>query len=1118
MRYFLAARKSMLLCVMIGCLLLAPLLPVAPASARTAAVSDEPSAPGDAPLGRWVQSLAGQPRVLPPVVIDDTVVVSSQYGELAAFSLADGAEIWHSRSGALEPPDAARTPPGDGAQPAPTPSLGQLPAADASALSLLRERLAGPPVSYGSRIVVTSVGGSVKVLDAGTGTVHWASTLPEPLIGSRTLGDLVLVAAGQGLIALDVEDGSTRWRVPLPGSPVSPPVAVESAPSLTVVATVDSLIAVNAQSGIQQWRVDMASRITAPLAVTGDLVVVGRESGEVLAFDTGTGSVAWRFMTTGRVSAPPVVSGDAICIASEDGALYALDPATGSPRWIFSAGVSLYSAPVLWDQSLALATGGGVVGLDPLTGSLRWRLTMRADQVAAAPDGTLLVTSDLGQVYALGDPDAPMFQERNLPDPAEPSEGAPVPGGASGRGFAPGSGPLGELSLAWTAGQTLVSNPAAIAGGLAVVVGDDAVVYAFDVATGASRWRYAATERSIYHPVIVGETVVVLFNDGAVVGLGLADGAMTWSRDGSPAQPTSAFGAAIVATSNGIAAVSPETGDVLWEVPDFGTSVAAGEDVLYATGAAGLVAIDPVDGTERWTVPNADGELVVTDSSVLVVGNAIRAYEADTGAALYVTRPEGVRILSAAVRHGIGYAQLEDGDLWTFDLVTGSGRWRVPSPVDGGYPRGIVLAADTLYAGYGGESNEVFAFDLNGEPLWNLTLPEAEGTHVAPPSVAYGMVFIAAGSLYAVTGVDNPPLDIPGLPDPVDPNVPVIDPLTIPVAIPGGNVGCSGIQPGPGPVGSPSLLWELTTRGASAPVVENGIVYTGSQDGSITARDLQSGDDRWSYAASAPASAPTVANGNLYVVAGRELVWLDAATGDPRWAYPADLGGVPLVVGTTIIVNAKMEIAALEEAGQRALPLWRYACENLCSEPAMAGDLIFVNDSGDVAALDIATGEERWRAAIGEVAVFGPAPNLPAVADGVVFAGIGDLLAALDAATGEERWSVDIGDTITSPAAISSEIVVVGTDFGEVVALSIEDGSERWRFDTGDSVVGQPAVAEQTIYVTSLQGSLTALDLSNGEELWSHETGYESETAAVVIEGIVVAAFSHILIALGASP
>ena len=77
----------------------------------------------------------------------------------------------------------------------------------------------------------------------------------------------------------------------------------------------------------------------------------------------------------------------------------------------------------------------------------------------------------------------------------------------------------------------------------------------------------------------------------------------------------------------------------------------------------------------------------------------------------------------------------------------------------------------------------------------------------------------------------------------------------------GGNPARTGQQPGPGPRGQASPLWKFQTGGAvaSSPAVFAGVVYAGSQDGTVYAVDATTGTERWHFATGGPvASSPAV--------------------------------------------------------------------------------------------------------------------------------------------------------------------------------------------------------------------------------------------------------------------
>lgn len=95
-----------------------------------------------------------------------------------------------------------------------------------------------------------------------------------------------------------------------------------------------------------------------------------------------------------------------------------------------------------------------------------------------------------------------------------------------------------------------------------------------------------------------------------------------------------------------------------------------------------------------------------------------------------------------------------------------------------------------------------------------------------------------------------------------------------------------------------------------------------------------------------------------------------------------------------------------------------------------------------------------------------------------------------DRESGERLWKHKVRD-LASGLVFSSTLLLVGTDEGEVVALSKDDGSEQWRATVGGEVlaltaVGKSQVGELIIAKTSA-GNLTGLRARDGETVWVQE-------------------------------
>src|ERR1051325_5889376 len=97
-------------------------------------------------------------------------------------------------------------------------------------------------------------------------------------------------------------------------------------------------------------------------------------------------------------------------------------------------------------------------------------------------------------------------------------------------------------------------------------------------------------------------------------------------------------------------------------------------------------------------------------------------------------------------------------------------------------------------------------------------------------------------------------------------------------------------------------------------------------------------------------------------------------------------------------------------------------------------------------------------------------------------------------------WTYDAGDSIESSAAIVGRTVFVGSQKGELVALSLDNGSVYWKFPTG-SPIGEssPAYGNGVVYIGDLGGWLNALSASDGKKLWAFKTNGEIKSSPVVV-------------------
>ena len=108
--------------------------------------------------------------------------------------------------------------------------------------------------------------------------------------------------------------------------------------------------------------------------------------------------------------------------------------------------------------------------------------------------------------------------------------------------------------------------------------------------------------------------------------------------------------------------------------------------------------------------------------------------------------------------------------------------------------------------------------------------------------------------------------------------------------------------------------------------------------------------------------------------------------------------------------------------------------------------------------------------------------------DGTIYFGTlntGDVY-AIDAATGKPKWNAPFkaGGPVRSAVVVDRGIAYFGSDDFKVYAIDAATGAGKWTFATGNRVVASPSVANGTVYVVSFDHMFYALNSTDGKVRW----------------------------------
>jgi outer membrane protein assembly factor BamB len=316
----------------------------------------------------------------------------------------------------------------------------------------------------------------------------------------------------------------------------------------------------------------------------------------------------------------------------------------------------------------------------------------------------------------------------------------------------------------------------------------------------------------------------------------------------------------------------------------------------------------------------------------------------------------------------------------------------------------------------------------------------------------------------------------------------------------------------PGPTTRIAELWRTTAdAGLSAPVVADGTLFVGGDDGVVRALDARTGDERWRLSVGTSAGAPWLLDGRLYVPTADGIVALDADERTEVWridtpdradvivapsgVYWLSAGEPPAVVAHGRTDGSERWRAEIGEpwsprllagdgtvflsSGTHDFEFWRFDADSGAvtgDEPRLGNDFPaeqFYQD-GTVYAADSFFGGVRATAVDGDgdgwvqndLEPGGRAAGLlSGGADQLYYTSNGDDgpgLYALSAADGSVAWTVDVEPTITTRPVVAREAILLGTDAG-LLCFDPTDGTEQW---AAPAVDGPVVVVDDLVYAT----------------------------------------------------
>ena len=336
-----------------------------------------------------------------------------------------------------------------------------------------------------------------------------------------------------------------------------------------------------------------------------------------------------------------------------------------------------------------------------------------------------------------------------------------------------------------------------------------------------------------------------------------------------------------------------------------------------------------------------------------------------------------------------------------------------------------------------------------------------------------------------------------------------------------GNSGQSGVASGE-LAEDLELAWSFLAGGAivSSPVVADGRVFFGCDDGKLHALNFETGEELWTLTTEDIIEAPPMVNGGTVYVGSSDFFMyaVDAQSGQLKWKFEAAdkiTGGATWVASPTSTDKDKVDagrrlfgsydtrLYCLDAANGKEL--WHYETGNYINgTPAVdEGVVVFGGCDAVLHVVSVATGKALAQIELGSDS---HVAGSVALAGGRAYLGhYGNAFVCVDLKEQTTVWSHrHKSQPFFSSPAVGEEWVVFGGRDKRLHCVQRSDGKEAWSFPTRRKVDGSPVIVGDKVVFGSGDGWVFVLSLKDGSKLWSYEIGRPIMSSPAVVDGRVL--------------
>lgn len=244
------------------------------------------------------------------------------------------------------------------------------------------------PVLRQSTAYTVDYRGHVSAVDIENGAIKWQREMAMPIGSSPgvTEAALLLGSSHGDVVALDIATGNERWRTLVSSEVLATP---QVAKGIVVVRCVDgNVYGLNEKTGERIWLAEQRTpaltlRGTSSPVISGDIVLVGYDTGKLIAFNLQTGKILWQAtvaVSQGRtdleriidIDSDPIVVDDLVYVVAYQGRLAAIQVGSGRIHWVRD--IDSYTGMAIDAYRIYLTSSDGELwAIDRSNGATLWK-------------------------------------------------------------------------------------------------------------------------------------------------------------------------------------------------------------------------------------------------------------------------------------------------------------------------------------------------------------------------------------------------------------------------------------------------------------------------------------------------------------------------------------------------------------------------------------------------------------------------------------------------------------------------------------------------------------------------------------------------------------------------